>query len=148
MAELIVEELYKEKNISLELLIASDRAGLRKVITENGIDRPGLALSGFTDRFSHKRVQVLGETELVYLAALSQAKRKAAIEGMLAFDIPCIFVTKGQDPPVELVEVANDRQTVVMVSKLSTTEFIKRLDIFLDGFFAPTTTVHGTLVDV
>jgi HPr kinase/phosphorylase len=148
MAGLTVDELYREKKDSLELIIASERTGLTKAISENGIDRPGLALCGFTDRFTHKRVQVLGETEVVYLASLSKTKRKAAIEEMLAFDIPCIVVTKGQTPPAELLEVANSQKTVVMVSKLSTTEFIKRLDIFLDGIFATSTTVHGTLVDV
>jgi HPr kinase/phosphorylase len=148
MAGLTVAELYKDKKDHLELIIASDTMGLQKTISENGIDRPGLALAGFTERFTHKRVQVLGETEMVYLASLSKAQRRATIEGMLRFDIPCIFITKGQKVPAELIEVADHQKTVVLVSKLSTTEFIKRLDIFLDGLFAPSVTVHGTLVDV
>lgn len=148
MAGLTVEELFQEKKNYLELMIAGDRSGLKKSISENGIDRPGLALAGFTDRFANKRVQVLGETEMVYLTSLSGARRKAAFEGMLRFDIPCIFITKGQEVPTELVEVADRQKTVVMISKLSTTEFIKRLDNFLDGIFAPSVTVHGTLVDV
>jgi HPr kinase/phosphorylase len=148
MAGLTVEQLLKEKKDYLELIMVSDRSGLTRVIYENGIDRPGLALAGFTKRFTHKRVQVLGETELVYLAALSKAKRKAAIEGMLRFKIPCIFVTKGQEVPPELLKEADRSKTALMVSKLSTTEFIKRLDTFLDGIFAPSVTVHGTLVDV
>jgi HPr kinase/phosphorylase len=93
-------------------------------------------------------VQVLGETELVYLASLSAAKRKAAVAHMLEFDIPCIIITKGQEVPAELLAIADQKNITVMVSKLSTTEFIKRLDIYLDGHFAPATTVHGTLVDV
>lgn len=148
MAGLTVEELFQEKKDYLELMIMSDRSGLKRSISENGIDRPGLALAGFTDRFAYKRVQVLGETELTYLASLTKVRRKAAIEGMLRFDIPCIFITKGQQVPVELIEVADRRKMVVMVSKLTTTEFIKRLDIFLDSIFAPSVTVHGTLVDV
>jgi len=148
MVGLTVAELYKEKKDSLELYIAGQRTGFDKTIAENGIDRPGLALAGFTDRFSYRRVQVLGETELVYLNSLSPQQRKASVEGMLAFQIPCIFVTKGQSVPEELLEVTGRKETAVMVSKLSTTEFIKRLDIFLDGHFAPTVTIHGTLVDV
>jgi HPr kinase/phosphorylase len=148
MAGLTVGELFKEKKDSLELFIAGRRTGLNKAISENGIDRPGLALAGFTDRFSYRRVQVLGETELVYLNSLGPEKRKASVEGMLKFDIPCIIVTKSLTVPQELLDVTNRQNTVVMVSKLSTTEFIKRLDIFLDGIFAPSTTVHGTLVDV
>ncbi len=148
MAGLTVAELYKEKKDSLELFVAGQRAGLKKTVDENGIDRPGLALAGFTDRFSYRRVQVLGETELVYLNSLSPEGRNASVEGMLSFDIPCIFVTKGQAVPRELLEVADSKKTAVIVSKLSTTEFIKRLDIYLDGHFAPSTTVHGTMVDV
>jgi HPr kinase/phosphorylase len=148
MGGLTVEELLKEKRDYLELLMVSNRAGLKRRISENGIDRPGLALTGFTDRFAHKRVQVLGETELVYLASLSKVKREAALSGMLGFDIPCIFITKSQEVPPELLEQADRKKTAVMVSKLSTTEFIKRLDSFLDGIFAPSVTVHGTLVDV
>jgi len=148
MIGLNVEELFREKKDSLELMIASDRSGMKKTISENGIDRPGLALSGFTDRFSYKRVQVLGETEMVYLSSLSSERRISALEGMLAFDIPCIIITKGQQALEELLEVANRRHTMVMISKLSTTEFIQRLDIYLDGIFAPSVTAHGTLVDV
>lgn len=148
MAGLTVEELFQEKKDYLELMIVSDKSGLKRVISENGIDRPGLALAGFVDRFAHKRVQVLGETEIVYLASLAAQKRKAVIEGMLRFDIPCIFITKDQEVPAEMLRAADRRKTVVMVSKLNTTEFIKRLDLFLDGIFAPSMTIHGTLVDV
>ena len=148
MAGLTIAELYKKKKASLELFIAGQRTGLNKTIAENGIDRPGLALAGFTDRFSYRRVQVLGETELIYLNSLSPERRRASVDRMLTFEIPCIFVTKGQTVPEELLEVTDRKETVVMVSKLSTTEFIKRLDVFLDGHFAPTVTIHGTLVDV
>ncbi len=70
------------------------------------------------------------------------------MEAFLDFDIPVIFVTKGQDPPEPLVEVANLRGTPVIRSALKTSDFYTRIKPFLEERFAPTTTMHGSLADV
>jgi HPr kinase/phosphorylase len=59
-----------------------------------------------------------------------------------------VVVTKGIAPPAELIDIAEETQTALFTTRLSTSEFITRLSLYLDALFAPTTTMHGTLVDV
>src|SRR4030066_1940957 len=102
--ELTVEQLYKDKKEFLELHLLTDNGQLGRKIHNSEIHRPGLALAGFTRRFAHKRTQVLGETELAFLTDKSAAERRHIIESLMEFEIPCIVVTKGIDPPAELIE--------------------------------------------
>lgn len=146
--ELTVEQLYKEKKDFLELHLLTDNGQLARKIPNNQIHRPGLALAGFTRRFAHQRTQVLGETELAFLTDKSPQERRHITENLLSFEIPCIVVTKGIDPPPELVEVANEKKVPVLQTYLTTTEFISRLSAYLDNIFSPSITIHGTLVDV
>ena len=48
-------------------------ADLKRIIREPTVNRPGLALSGFTQYFAYKRVQVFGNAE-VYLSAVADAR--------------------------------------------------------------------------
>ena len=50
----------------LKLSSLTGEIGLSKKVTNAETNRPGLALSGFIERFSNNRVQVDGETEMTY----------------------------------------------------------------------------------
>ncbi len=143
-----VEKLYKDRKEFFELTLLTSGDGLKKKIIHNQIHRPGLALAGFTDRFAHNRPQVLGETELAYLKSLNQEKRIKLLENLFNFEIPCLIVTKGLIPPRELIQIAESHHTSVFQTRLSTAELTNRLSLYLDNIFAPSVTLHGTLVDV
>lgn len=148
MENITVEKLYKERKDFLELTLLNSEEGLKKKILNNEIHRPGLALSGYTDRFAHERTQVIGETEISFLLSLDQSRRKGLLEKVFQFEIPCIIISKNIYPPSELLEIANRNKTPVFHSRLSTTDLTNRLSLYLDNIFAPNTTFHGTLVDV
>jgi len=148
MENITVERLYKERKDFLELTLLTSEDGLKKKIPNNEVHRPGLALSGYTERFAYERTQVIGETEMSFLQNLDSNRRKELLEKVFRFDIPCIIISKNIYPPAELLEMANQTKTPVFQSRLTTTELTNRLSLYLDNIFAPNTTVHGTLVDV
>jgi HPr kinase/phosphorylase len=94
------------------------------------------------------RLHILGETEITYLTSLDPAARRRALEVFFGFDLPGVVITKGQEPPAEMLELARAKGVPVIRTRLKTAEFFKRLRPFLDGAFAPTTTVHASLADV
>lgn len=147
-ATLTVDELLRTKKESLGLELLTDGRGLVREIKNPDISSPGLVLTGYSERFPSERVQVLGETEVSFLESLDPDRRRSAIEAFLSFDIPVIFITKGQEPPEPLVEVANQVGTPVILSGLKTSDFYTRIKPFLEERFAPTTTMHGSLADV
>ncbi len=148
MPEISVETAFRERKDYLMLTLLNSEEGLRKKISSAEIHRPGLALGGFLERFPHRRTQVLGQTEMALIQSLSKEKLISALEKIFAFDMSWIIISKGIMPPSELLAMADRKKTAVFSSSLSTTELISRLGSFLDNQFAPTISVHGTLVDV
>jgi HPr kinase/phosphorylase len=148
MPKLTVRELVAQKGPSLQLEALTDDLGLDRAITVPEISSPGLVLAGYRARFAAKRLHVLGETEVTYLRSLKPAARRQAVEGFVAYEMPAIFVTKGQAVPRELLQGARARSVPLFRSGLKTAEFYSRITPFLQEAFAPRTTVHGSLADV
>ena len=146
--ELTIDLLLERKRIPLALEMLTDPRGLTRTIHRPDISSPGLVLTGFTERFPSDRIQVLGETEVAFLHSLDHDRRREALELFLSFEIPAVFITKGQEPPHPLLELASDRGIPVVRTQLKTSEFYSRIKPFLEDFFAPTTTLHGSLADV
>ena len=101
MKPLTVSDLVARKGKVLQLEILTDDVGLDRPIRVPQVSSPGLVLAGYVKRFPAKRVHVLGETEVEYLRSLSVEDRRKAWEGLINFDLPCVFVTKGQRFPKE-----------------------------------------------
>jgi len=148
MSQLTVETLYNEMQRQLALEIVNGTHSFKHSITEGDLHRPGLALTGFVKVFTHQRVQILGNTEIGYLGTLGDAQRRAAIEKLLSFDIPCLIVTESNKIPEEMVATADTRRITIFRSTLNSSKLMHLLSGYLDQQFAPTITVHGSLVDV
>jgi HPr kinase/phosphorylase len=143
-----VARLYEALRERLQLELMGSEKGLSREITSSEASSPGLVLAGYTERFVPNRVQVLGETEISYLASRSEADRKRVAETFLSFPIPVVFVTKAQELPSGLVEAATRSGVAILRSQLKTNEFYRRLKPWLEDEFAPQTTLHGSLADV
>jgi len=146
---LTVRSLLELRGESLRLRLATqDGLALDRAIEEAEISSPGLALTGFTERFAGGRIQVLGETEISYLYSLGPEEQRRAVEAVLSFALPCVIVTKGLALPPSLLDAAQRLGVPVLISELKTAEFYRRINPFLNELFAPHTHVHGSLADV
>ena len=148
MYKLDVKTLYEDNKDRLGLEIINGDYSFSKPITEGELHRPGLALTGFVKVFTYQRVQIIGNTETSYLADLGSSRRKEAIEHVMKFDIPCIIITEKNEVFPEMLESANRHKVTIFRTPLKTTQLIHLLSEYLDHKFAPTITVHGSLVDV
>lgn len=148
MPELTVEKLYEDRKDFFDLTLLNSADSLKKRILNAEIHRPGLALSGFMERFPNQRTQILGETEMAYINQLSHDGLIKTCQRIFATDIPLLIIAKGITPPIAFLEIADKYKTGVFSSRLTTSELTNRLSVILDMIFAPSITVHGTLVDV
>ena len=96
---------YKE---ALQLELINSPAGLSRHICEPALNRPGLAIAGFYSYFANKRIQVFGSAELAYLQKLPEGMRKSRIQRMFRCEVPGIVFSRDQDPPQEIVELADE----------------------------------------
>lgn len=148
MSGMGVRDFFERAGSSLELRLLSRSLDSRQPITVSDINRPGLALTGFVENFLWERILIFGATEIAYLLTLSEQDRRRGLENVLQFQIPCIIVTKGLAPPAPLQEIADERSIPIFGTPMDTTPLIHELTSILDEFFAPSTAVHGSLVDV
>jgi len=148
MSELTVEKLYKDRKDFFDLTLLNSEVGLKRKIHNAEIHRPGLALTGFMDRYPSQRTQILGETEMTYINQLDHDQLMETCVRVFGSNVPLVIIAKGITPPIDFLAVADKYKTAVFSSRLSTSELTNRMSVVLDIIFAPSITVHGTLVDV
>ena len=150
MTTLLVADLLREKENDLQLTLLAGSKGLRKEITVSEITRPGLALSGYLDYFPSERVQIMGLGEHTYLSTFSAAKRREALKKVFSYNkkLPCIVLTRGIKPHREVIDIAEALKIPLMRSGLVTAHLIGELTVYMEEKLAPTTTVHGVLMNV
>lgn len=146
--KLTVGRLVERLRETLALEFLSDHRGLDREILSPNVSSPGLVLAGYVERFPARRLQVFGETEISYILSRTEAERRGILSTFFSFSIPAVFVTKGQNVPPEMLELAAAAQVPIIGSRLKTNEFYTRIKPWLEEEFAPTSTLHGSLADV
>lgn len=132
--------------LKLELLVGEK--GLNKQIKNTDISRPGLEMAGYFSHYASDRIQLLGTTELSFYNLLPDDERQGRMRKLCRPDTPAIIVTRGLEPPKELIEAATEMNTPLIVSSDATTSLMSRLTTFLEHQLARSTSLHGVLVDV
>ena len=135
-------------SVGLEVEAVNEVEADDRFVTESNLHRPGLALAGYLDPFTHHRVQILGNTENEYLRRMTPAGRRAAFENIIQFPLPCIFLTENNELEEQLVRRATEEGIPIYRTPLPSTRFMSVLRDFLSDQFAMQQIVHGSLVDV
>ncbi|HUB87451.1 MAG TPA: HPr(Ser) kinase/phosphatase, partial [Verrucomicrobiae bacterium] len=143
-----VERFFKEYAAALQMRLLADGRGLHRVIREPTVNRPGLALSGFTRYFAYKRVQVFGHAEVFYLRSLSPEERVARYASFFAYRIPCVVFSRGLKPDKEFLAAAAKASVPVFQTPMVTMNFINHATLELETLFAPRGTEIGSMVDI
>ncbi|RMH70022.1 MAG: HPr(Ser) kinase/phosphatase [Gemmatimonadetes bacterium] len=144
-----VGDMYNRWGNTLKLRLLTNQGGLKKRIVNSELDRPGLALSGYIERFAYRRIQILGQTEMSFLYSLPPEKQRQAVYNIVRFPaVPCIIVCKKLHVPSKILEVANSQGTAILQSELSTVDLQDQLQKHLEFIFAKQILIHGAMVDV
>lgn len=141
-------ELLAAPEVAPTTRLVAGEAGLDRRITQPRIQKSGLALAGHVHGIVATRVQVLGETELSYLATLEPEMQLARARQMFALELSCAVVTRGVEVPAPLMRAAAETSTPLVVSSLRSSGAIQAIHEALDRLLAPRARVHGVLVEV
>jgi HPr kinase/phosphorylase len=143
-----VEQFFKEHGKALDMKLLSGSAHSSRVIREPTVNRPGLALSGFTRYFAYKRMQVMGHAEVFYLREFRTEERQARYAYLFAYKIPCFVFSRNLKPDKEFLLAAEQTGVPVFHTPLVTMKFINKATIDLEMMFAPRGTELGSMVDI
>lgn len=143
-----VKHFYEKFKSSLELELVNNNSGMQRRISEATINRPGLALAGFVSYFADRRVQVFGSAEIAYLRKLPASMRIRRMRHLCETNVPCFVFARGENPPHEITDVADEYGVCVFRSDLVTMKFINIATIKLEAELAEVITMHGCMVDI
>lgn len=145
---LTVDKFFQERAADLQLSMISANDGLGRVIREPTVNRPGLALAGFTKYFASKRIQVIGSAEATFLKSLSEEQRRQRYRDLFAHKIPCLVFCRKINPDQLLLRAAHQAKVPVLKSSLITMKFINLATLTLEMMFAPHGIEMGSMVDI
>src|SRR5713226_5703631 len=132
MTSIKISRLLEDSDYDLRLQLVVGEKGLDKRISSSRIQKPGLALTGFTEHLHPERVQVFGNTEISYLETLSAQRQRDVLTKLLHSELACIVVTKNLDIPLPLIEACNRANLALMKTPLLSSTFIQQVQSFLD----------------
>jgi HPr kinase/phosphorylase len=138
----------RPESVGLALELVAGSAGLGRVIASPHIQKTGLALAGFHEYLRAGRVLVFGESEVRYLESLTPEERMNSLASAFTHDIPCVLLTAGWAPPVELLAAAERYNMPLLTTAMNTPLAIAKITSLLDDALAVRETLHGVLIDI
>ena len=145
---LTVEQFFHEHAAELQMKRLTEDCDLKRTIREPTVNRPGLALSGFTRYFAYMRVQVMGYAEVFYLRSVRREEREARYAYLFAYKIPCFVFSRNLKPDRQFLAAAAQSGVPLFQTPLVTMKFINLATLALEMMFAPRATELGSMVDI
>jgi HPr kinase/phosphorylase len=148
MSGLSVQELEQNKEHQLDLTLVAGRKGLKRRITHSQVQKMGLALTGFAQFINPERLQIIGNTEMAYFNTLAPDLQDEVIRKVCSLELCCLVITRNLEIPELLLREADVKGIPLFRTNLRSFEFIERATRFLEEKLAPTSSIHGVLMDV
>lgn len=148
MPSISIQELLENEGKALSLDLRAGNGGLGRLIHVPRIQKPGLALTGYDQQLDDGRLLTLGGTEIEFLRSATSAQRKLAVETVMGAHPACIIITRGLEPPEELVDCCGRDHIPLMTTALLSAELIAKVTHFLQDRLSPKSTNHGVLLEV
>ncbi len=147
--EISVKELIKKaREVGIDLEILCGEKTLTNKIKNPRIQKPGLALTGFTYHIHSDRLQIFGDTEITYLKQLSTYKRRKAVKFLEEVPISCLVITKGLAVPEIIKRKACKVKIPLLRTTLQSSIFIQKIEELLADLLSEKVVIHGNLIDV
>ena len=143
-----IASLVEDPRVAFPIRVVAGRAGLDRRVRSARIQKSGLALVGHFHGLEPFRIQILGATELSVLDGLGPEARARACDGFADLRPCAVIVSRGVDPPSELVAACDRTQTPLLVTEPKSSVTISTLHALLDEKLAPRTRIHGVLVRI
>ncbi len=104
-------------------------------------------LIGHLNLIHPNRIQVIGKKESHYLNKLSQQNERSGEEIFLRRTAAIVF-SNGQNIPDNIIKIANEKQTPLFQSDMSSGDLIDAVRFYISDLLAEKITLHGVFMEV
>lgn len=139
-----VKKIVQDFGLEVVYMPDSDEEFL---IESADVNRPGLNLTGFTEYFDKKRVQIFGLSEITYLQKMPDEERGKCIRDFFQMQFTAMVVTRGLDIFPEIYDCCQEYRVVLLRTSDTTSSFLSGLLSYLNVELAPRITRHGVLIE-
>ncbi len=130
-----------------EQLTGNDHALDRWTVVPD-INRPGFELCGFNRITEPRRIVVIGNKEIEFIATMTEQQQRERYPMLTDGLTPAIIITKNNELPPILKEIAEATNFPILRTSLETYRLIADIITFLDENLAKEDTMSGVLMDV
>src|SRR5437763_11903533 len=95
VASVRVDSLLDAREAGLAMELVGGRGGLSRRISGPRVQKPGLALTGYTNYVHPERLQVLGLTEISFLRQAAPEARQSGLDALCALEPWAVGGTRG-----------------------------------------------------
>lgn len=128
--------------------ITGDAESLKRNILVPDVNRAGLELTGYYKYTDLKRIVLFGDKETSFIKTLDEKAQRVHFDYLTNETTPAIIITKDHRVPKVLQEIASAKNFPLFQTSLPTFRITVEIITFLDAAFAPTSSLHGTLLNV
>jgi len=143
-----VADLLKEQAEVLKMTVIGGEAGLGRYIDHPRVEKPSLAFAGYLEKLNDYRLQVVGKSELGYLATRPEAERKKSVDAVFDLRLAAVVITYGMHVPDIVLEAAKRTDTPLISTPLDSQTFMTNMMLYLSRRLAPRTFQHGVYMDI
>lgn len=148
MPQVSIARLFEDNRDKLRLTWLAGRGGGAKALNSELTKDSSKGLIGHLNFIHPNLIQVLGTSEIQYLAGLPEPECRAALERMATRDLACFIVAGVDEAPASLLAVAEATATPLFHSPVPSVELMWMLRPYLARALAESMTVHGVFLDV
>lgn len=143
-----IKDLWEAGKETLSMEIVVDAGLETRTMREMALNRSGLGLTGFFQYFAVKRLQVFGLAELTYLESLSAEEQRERLDMFCEQGVPGVVLTRGNEVPDLLVELATSHNIPVFKTSMVTSDFVNKCTLLIENITAPHKRVQGTMMEI
>ncbi|MDB5902147.1 MAG: HPr kinase/phosphorylase [Betaproteobacteria bacterium] len=148
MPRLSIARLFEDNREKLKLTWVGGRAGGARDLNSDTIKDSSKGLIGHLNFIHPNWIQVLGPTELEYLARLDAAACAATLTDVATRGLACFVIAGPHETPAALSKVAEATSTALFQSAMPSVELMWMMRPYLARALAESTTAHGVFLDV
>lgn len=128
--------------------VVSGEEFLDREIFVTDLSRPALELTGYFDYYPQNRIQLMGATEVSFISRMTVEEKKIIIKRLCQPEMPAFLISRGQEVPEELIEIATKNEIPVLLSSRNTTRLSANVMNFLEEHLAERESQHGVLMEI